>query len=139
MSVSHNAGSVGRHLRGVAFLVAPELAAAAEEGAKVVEAAAVAVLEEKVYSIPEKVGPSGRRLWIRTGRLKAGESARRDGVAIEMRNRTPYARYRRDMKPTPPQLEVDWQREAAEKTRGRVLALRRAAVRRAMERGRTGR
>ncbi len=65
--------------------------------AMLTEALAKRVMQQLIYSKPEDVGPSGRKLWVRTGELMAGEHAVLKGdTEVILTNAVSYAEPRHE-------------------------------------------
>jgi hypothetical protein len=111
-----------------AGLIAPEL-----------ETESKRILQERIYSLRIPTSRTGRPLWVRTSELMNAERAVATGIDVRLENSSRHARPRNDLGlPGHRQprftLSVQWQAEAAQKLRPRILALRREAQQRALNR-----
>jgi len=88
---------IARLWRNRAGQFASILEGGAEELAVMVEAESKRAMQTLIYSKPEDIGRSGRRLWVRTGALMAGEKARvkAPGV-VTLTNNVSYAEPRHE-------------------------------------------
>lgn len=141
--IDTNTAEVMGKMRARSVSVVRELEQAARRMAPIIERDSKRVMQEKIYDIPEKRSKSGRALWIRTGRLLQAEHAEARRVDVELSNTMQYAGARYHLgdleKPTkaasgiprqvrPPQMSVQWQREAMIMDRAYILETRRRAV-----------
>lgn len=90
------------------------------------------IIDAEIYAIPEKTSPTGRRLWIRTGALRAQERAVVQGNRVVFEG-VAHAMPRHDMKTIPPQREVPFRSMALRNRRTEILQIRRRASLRALE------
>ena len=111
----------------------------------------VEIMEKKIYAIPEKRGPSGKKLWVRKGwgsrnsapGLIAEErfTLADQGLSIVHRNPTPYSIHRHNYGlpghrgPNPPQLSVQWYEEAQRQLAWRIHNVRRQHLLELLRRG----
>ena len=103
------------------------------------QAEVIRAINRGIYSKPEDVSPTGRKLWVRTGMLKAGEFVRLEDTfettAVVITNFVPYAEPRHEAnKPGRRQINPartsHWRDETVAKMRPVMLALIRDAERR---------
>lgn len=139
-ALHHNTGELRRKMLTRAALVASELRLENVAIARELTEFGRVELQHDVYDIPEKTSSTGRKLWVRTGALKAAERWVARGMSVVHRNAAPHYvhRYRYGkpggQKASPPQKASFWVRNTVTRNGSAIRSRRRAAIRRAWKR-----
>lgn len=99
---STNGNEVGADFLRRCRRVDPGQQAANQEIRDLLNRASTEAIDQDIYSIPEKRGPTGRPLWQRTGAMRRLERWVVRGRAVTYTNSAPHAQHRYDYGRTRP-------------------------------------